>query len=90
MERAESTVCGYLQDFIRHEQITDPSPWVDAETIGRIQEAIVITLEEELAEALRNSVTDPCRTWPTLHGWLENDLRDEGTRLAVHRRPLNI
>ena len=40
MERAESTVCGYLQDFIRHEQITDPSPWVDPKTIGRIQEAI--------------------------------------------------
>ncbi|MCH7751565.1 MAG: HRDC domain-containing protein, partial [Planctomycetes bacterium] len=40
MERAESTICGYLQDFIRHEQIADPSPWVDAETIVRVQQAI--------------------------------------------------
>ena len=40
MARAESTICGYLQDFIRHEHITDPSPWVDSETIGRVRQAI--------------------------------------------------
>ncbi|GAA5508864.1 DNA helicase RecQ [Novipirellula caenicola] len=30
--RAVSTVVGYLQDFLRQEKITDPSPWVDKST----------------------------------------------------------
>ncbi|MFG0261432.1 MAG: HRDC domain-containing protein, partial [Novipirellula sp. JB048] len=30
--RAVSTVSGYLQDYLRHEKITDPAPWVDAPT----------------------------------------------------------
>tara|TARA_R110002073_G_scaffold5624_27_gene34717 strand:- start:4009 stop:6243 length:2235 start_codon:yes stop_codon:yes gene_type:complete len=30
--RAVSTVVGYLQDFLRQEKITDPSPWVDEQT----------------------------------------------------------
>ena len=40
MGRAESTVCGYLQQFIRHEGVSDPSPWVDAKTVARVRKAI--------------------------------------------------
>ena len=39
MKRATSTVFGYLAEFIRHEKITDPSPWVDAATVQRVAEA---------------------------------------------------
>jgi ATP-dependent DNA helicase RecQ len=39
MERATSTVYGYLSEFIRHEHVTDPSPWVDAESVQRITHA---------------------------------------------------
>ncbi len=38
--RAESTVWGYLGQFLRHEQITDPTPWVDESIAKRIREAI--------------------------------------------------
>lgn len=37
--RALSTTHGYLQDYLRHERVTDPSPWVDSETAERIREA---------------------------------------------------
>lgn len=40
MARAESTVQGYLNQFIQHEQITDPSPWVDDDTTRQIHAAI--------------------------------------------------
>ncbi len=40
MARAESTVRGYLGQFIKHEQITDPSPWVDFATVERIRTAL--------------------------------------------------
>lgn len=40
MGRAMSTVCGYLDQFIRQEGVTDPSPWVDARTIDRVRQAI--------------------------------------------------
>jgi len=39
MNRATSTVFGYLAEFIRHEQITDPSPWVDPAAVRRVAEA---------------------------------------------------
>lgn len=48
MGRAESTVYGYLQEFIRHEQITDPLPWVDSETATRVRQAIDETGGERL------------------------------------------
>ncbi|MCA9229227.1 MAG: DNA helicase RecQ [Planctomycetales bacterium] len=38
--RAESTVRGYLSQFLRHEQITDPTPWVDEATARRVRDAI--------------------------------------------------
>ena len=40
MSRARSTVAGYLQAFLRHEGVTDPSPWVAAETARRIEAAL--------------------------------------------------
>jgi ATP-dependent DNA helicase RecQ len=40
MKRAMSTVCGYLEQYIRQEGVTDPSPWVDAKTVARVREAI--------------------------------------------------
>ncbi|QDU91650.1 ATP-dependent DNA helicase RecQ [Pirellulimonas nuda] len=40
MNRARSTVAGYLGEFLRHEQVTDPSPWVDPETARRVEAAI--------------------------------------------------
>ena len=36
LQRAESTVSGYLNDYMRFEKITDPSPWVDAETLAQV------------------------------------------------------
>ncbi len=39
MSRAESTVGGYLGDYLRHDAVEDPSPWVDAATITRIEKA---------------------------------------------------
>ena len=40
MARAESTIRGYLGQFIKHEQITDPSPWVDFATVEQIHTAL--------------------------------------------------
>ena len=39
MSRATSTVASYLAEFIRHDGITDASPWVPAEMIPRIEAA---------------------------------------------------
>lgn len=39
LSRATSTVAGYLSEYIRHEKCTDPTQWVDAETVGRIEDA---------------------------------------------------
>ncbi len=40
MGRAESTVHGYLDQYLHHEQVTDPSPWIDDATATCIREAI--------------------------------------------------
>ena len=40
MGRARSTVTGYLGEFLRHDQIQDPSPWVEQQTVRRIEQAI--------------------------------------------------
>jgi ATP-dependent DNA helicase RecQ len=37
--RAPSTVRGYLLEFIQHEQITDPEPWLDEATLQRVRQA---------------------------------------------------
>jgi uncharacterized protein YpbB len=39
LDRAHSTVEGYLAEFVRFESIDDPAPWVDANTAHRIVEA---------------------------------------------------
>ena len=31
LDRAYSTICSYLEDYLRHENITDCTPWVDKE-----------------------------------------------------------
>ena len=49
LKRARSTVTGYLLDYLRHERVCDPSPWVDAETVRRITAAA----EEVGAERLK-------------------------------------
>jgi ATP-dependent DNA helicase RecQ len=36
MDRAISTVHGYLVEFLRHEKRTDPTPWLDAATVRQI------------------------------------------------------
>ncbi|MCA8991562.1 MAG: DNA helicase RecQ [Planctomycetaceae bacterium] len=38
--RAHSTTCGYLAEYLREKDITDPTPWVDAPTAARIRQAI--------------------------------------------------
>lgn len=48
LERAESTVAGYLQQFLVHESITDSTPWVDTLTASRIADAIEAVGRERL------------------------------------------
>ncbi|MEM9186923.1 MAG: DNA helicase RecQ [Planctomycetota bacterium] len=40
MGRARSTVVGYLNQYLRQEQVGDPAPWVDASTARRVEDAI--------------------------------------------------
>ncbi len=39
LERAESTVYGYLIEWLRREKVTDPAPWVEDELRQRIEAA---------------------------------------------------
>ena len=39
LHRAQSTTYGYLDEYIRHRHIQDPSPWVNASTAQRIAAA---------------------------------------------------
>ena len=38
--RARSTTSGYLNDYLKHERVTDPAPWVDGATAARVEDAI--------------------------------------------------
>jgi ATP-dependent DNA helicase RecQ len=40
MGRARSTVCRYLQTYLRHEQVTDSNPWVNSAVARQIEEAL--------------------------------------------------
>ncbi|MEM6798408.1 MAG: DNA helicase RecQ [Planctomycetota bacterium] len=40
MQRARSTVVGYLNQYLRHEQATDPTPWVEPAVASRVEAAI--------------------------------------------------
>ena len=46
--RARSTVAGYLHEYLRHEQVLDPSPWLDAAAAVRIEAAIEETGADRL------------------------------------------
>jgi ATP-dependent DNA helicase RecQ len=39
LQRALSTTHGYLIQYIQREKITDPSPWIDADTASQIRHA---------------------------------------------------
>ncbi len=41
MDRAQSTTCSYLNTYIRHHKISDPSPWVTAENVQKVEAAMV-------------------------------------------------
>jgi len=40
MNRANSTVAGYLNDYLRHDQVVDPSTWVAPDIVQRIEQVI--------------------------------------------------
>jgi ATP-dependent DNA helicase RecQ len=46
--RAPSTTYGYLEAYVRHRRVTDPTPWVSQEDFARIQAAIASTGAERL------------------------------------------
>jgi ATP-dependent DNA helicase RecQ len=46
LARAESTVRGYLNQFLESEKITDPSPWVNQPLVERIERAIAVVGDE--------------------------------------------
>jgi ATP-dependent DNA helicase RecQ len=48
MNRAVSTVNGYLNDYLRHEKITDPTPWVEPALAARIEQAVAQTEGDRL------------------------------------------
>lgn len=57
--RARSTVCEYLAEFIEQTQLSDPAPWVDAETLERIRAASRLSTDGRLKpifEALEGTV----------------------------------
>lgn len=59
MGRARSTVMGYLAEYIRHDKITDPSPWVSAENLTLIESALHVSDDGRLKpifEALEGKV----------------------------------
>jgi ATP-dependent DNA helicase RecQ len=40
MNRAHSTVAAYLNDYLKHDKVVDPSRWVAADVVRRIEQAI--------------------------------------------------
>lgn len=36
LDRAYSTICSYLEEYLRHEKVTDCTPWVDRETRDQV------------------------------------------------------
>lgn len=40
MNRARSTVLGYLKDFLTHDKVIDASPWISADKAKQIEQAI--------------------------------------------------
>lgn len=48
MGRARSTVTGYLCEYLRHDRVTDPSPWVGAELLPAIEDALATSSDGRL------------------------------------------
>ncbi|QDV71356.1 ATP-dependent DNA helicase RecQ [Rosistilla carotiformis] len=48
LKRARSTVAGYLNDYLKHERVTDPTPWVETEVIQQIEAVLAETGLERL------------------------------------------
>jgi ATP-dependent DNA helicase RecQ len=42
MNRARSTVVQYLVDYLRHEQVMDPEPWLEADVFKRVEAAVEV------------------------------------------------
>ena len=57
MNRAESTVGGYLKDYIKQRSITDPSPWVSSRMQEIIEDAIAAAGGQSL-KAIRAQLDD--------------------------------
>ena len=48
MNRAHSTVAGYLNDYLKHDKVVDPSTWVAPDVAQRIAQAIEQVGDERL------------------------------------------
>lgn len=48
LKRARSTVTGYLIDYLKHERVADPTPWVATELIEQIERVLPETGLERL------------------------------------------
>jgi ATP-dependent DNA helicase RecQ len=60
MQRAKSTVYGYFYEFLKHDRITDASPWVRPELIAQIEAALATNTDgrmRTLFEALEGKAT---------------------------------
>jgi ATP-dependent DNA helicase RecQ len=40
MNRARSTVIQYLVDYLRHEQVMDPEPWLESDVFRKVETAV--------------------------------------------------
>ncbi len=60
MGRAPSTVSGYLAEYLRHDKVTDPSPWVSAENVALIEAQLLQSEDGRLKpifEALEGKIS---------------------------------
>jgi len=48
LKRARSTVAGYLNEYLRAERVTDPSPWVEPQLTEKIESVLPETGVERL------------------------------------------
>lgn len=57
LERRPSTIEGYLLEYIREREITDPNPWISASVFERVREAAASTGGERM-RPIRDFLTD--------------------------------
>jgi ATP-dependent DNA helicase RecQ len=48
LDRAVSTTYGYLEAYIRHRRITDPTPWISSDELQQVEAAVQIAGAERL------------------------------------------